>query len=145
MTHKIRVFLASTIWAFALTILVIATTATFGKLYINLFSVITLTLVWFYYSIMFWGAFFYKRGTDELLVSTAVINSMAIGAIITTTLVGSMLLLGKLGSMHPATITSLKQINWFGVGFIWLLLSGLTFEKRQRKNNSADTAESEKK
>ena len=128
MSHKIKAFLVTLATGFLFTILVLVTEASIAKVYLHPFAVAMTIVLWFFFSIISWEGFFKGVPQGEPFLSPRLFKSLVIGLTSVLVILGSMLLLGRMGGYPPLAITEFREINAAGVIFIWVLIAGLLFE-----------------
>lgn len=134
MGHRIKSFLVSLVTGFLFTLLALATQAVIDKVYFHPFSIAITIVLWFFYSTLLWGGFFKDNLPGTTFLSPRLFKSFVVGLFAVLIIFGSMLLLGEMGGPRSLVISEVKNINAFGVVFVWILLAGLLFDRMFNPN-----------
>lgn len=138
MRHKAERLFASLVGGSLLTasVMYAETVITGQPIRIDTTTILLVIAMGLVFALIFWAGFF--RNAQKPLVSILFLKSFGVGFVLVFLSVGASLLAGRQGGAQGAA--SLAQINVAGTAILWVLVSGLFYNRRtsqERINNAA--------
>ena len=139
MKFRTKIYFHCLVGGFLLTALVAVAEVYVAHLQIrSYFTTMAFVLLCLVYSFVIY-AFLADVKLQKPLFSAQTFKSVFLGFLITSALVSALFMIGKFGDSRG--LASLREVNWAGVGLIWLFVSGVSWHNRLRRRCNDENAE----